>query len=185
MAKKIKDASELWELEHHLTQLHRRITVSMTTSTPRSYLSSRILFGKASSSRKACMDCPKTSSVTFASTRRQLESQIPRVTSEIARIHSADGKGRASRKGTNQKNPSMYDVEARYPLPFDLHEWVAYRLHFFESTSVYRNMIVPGRTGEFAFCANQKGVPWYAGGGSPGECFRARTRWNKSDPLRD
>ena len=45
--------------------------------------------------------------------------------------------------------------------------------------------IAQGRTGEFAFCANQEGVLWYAGGGSADGCFRARTRWNKSDPLRD
>jgi hypothetical protein len=45
--------------------------------------------------------------------------------------------------------------------------------------------IAHGRTGEFAFCANQEGVLWYAGGGSADDCFRARTRWNRSDPLRD
>src|ERR1700733_14061241 len=31
----------------------------------------------------------------------------------------------------------------------------------------------------------KEGVLWYAGGGSADECFRVRTRWNKSDPLRD
>jgi hypothetical protein len=34
--------------------------------------------------------------------------------------------------------------EIRFPdyLPQDFHDWVAYRLHFFESTSGYRNMIL-------------------------------------------
>jgi hypothetical protein len=36
----------------------------------------------------------------------------------------------------------FYDIEAPHPLPSDFHEWVAYRLHFFESTSGYRNMIL-------------------------------------------
>ena len=36
----------------------------------------------------------------------------------------------------------FYDIEAPYPLPADFHDWVAYRLHFFESTSGYRNMIL-------------------------------------------
>ena len=39
---------------------------------------------------------------------------------------------------------------------------------------------IPGRTGEFAFCANQQRVVWYAKGGSADECFKARTSWNKS-----
>jgi hypothetical protein len=56
----------------------------MSTSTPRSYLSLRILFGKASSTRKTCAAYRKTSSAIFAGTRKQLESQIPRVISEIA-----------------------------------------------------------------------------------------------------
>jgi len=37
--------------------------------------------------------------------------------------------------------------------------------------------IAQGRTGEFAFCANQEGVVWYAKGGSADECLKARTRW--------
>jgi hypothetical protein len=56
------------------------------------------------------------------------------------------------------------------------------------STAAFSVSAVPtvqGRTGEFAFCGNQEGVLWYAGGGSADECFRVRTRWNKSDPLRD
>jgi hypothetical protein len=66
-----------------------------------------------------------------------------------------------------------------------------YELHGCDATasvaafSVSAVPIAQGRTGEFAFCANQEGVLWYAGGGSADECFRARTRWNKSDPLRD
>jgi hypothetical protein len=43
--------------------------------------------------------------------------------------------------------------------------------------------IIQGKTGEFAFCANQEGVVWYAKGGPAGECFKARTRWPKSDYL--
>src|SRR5260370_37993839 len=47
-AAKIRQASELWELEHHLTQLSIEISTGrLNTSTPRSYLSSQILFGKA------------------------------------------------------------------------------------------------------------------------------------------
>ncbi len=37
---------------------------------------------------------------------------------------------------------SVYDVRADFSLPADFHEWVAYRLHFYESTSGYRNMIL-------------------------------------------
>ena len=40
--------------------------------------------------------------------------------------------------------------------------------------------IAQDRTGKFAFCANQEGVLWYAGGGSTDECFRARARWTRS-----
>ena len=43
--------------------------------------------------------------------------------------------------------------------------------------------IIQGKTGEFAFCANQEGVVWYAKGGPAGECFKARTRWPISDYL--
>jgi hypothetical protein len=39
--------------------------------------------------------------------------------------------------------------------------------------------IAQGRTGKFAFCANQEGVVWYAAGGSIDECFRARIRWTR------
>ena len=66
-----------------------------------------------------------------------------------------------------------------------------YELHGCDATSsvaafsVSAVPVAQGRTGEFAFCANQEGVLWYAGGGSAVECFRARTRWNKPDPLRD
>jgi hypothetical protein len=45
--------------------------------------------------------------------------------------------------------------------------------------------IAEGKTGEFAFCGNQEGILWYAGGGSADECFKARARWNKPDPLQD
>src|SRR5262249_50612749 len=34
------------------------------------------------------------------------------------------------------------DPKAQYVLPPDFHEWVAYRLHFFESTSGYKKMIL-------------------------------------------
>ncbi len=37
---------------------------------------------------------------------------------------------------------SAYDMRTASPLPPDFHDWVAYRLHFFESTSGYRNMIL-------------------------------------------
>jgi hypothetical protein len=40
--------------------------------------------------------------------------------------------------------------------------------------------IAQDRTGKFAFCANQEGVLWFAGGGSTDECFRARARWTRS-----
>jgi hypothetical protein len=30
---------------------------------------------------------------------------------------------------------SVYDMRTAYPLPPDFHDWVAYRLHFYESTS--------------------------------------------------
>jgi len=66
-----------------------------------------------------------------------------------------------------------------------------YELHGCDATasvaafSISAVPISQGRTGEFAFCANQEGVLWYAGSGSADDCFRARTRWNKSDPLRD
>jgi len=40
--------------------------------------------------------------------------------------------------------------------------------------------IAQGRTGKFAFCANEEGVLWYASGGSTDACFRARTRWTRS-----
>jgi len=43
--------------------------------------------------------------------------------------------------------------------------------------------ITPGRTGDFAFCMNQEGVLWYSKGGLADECFKARSRWPKSDPL--
>ena len=66
---------------------------------------------------------------------------------------------------------------------YDLHECDT--IASVAAFSVSAVPIAQGRTGEFAFCANQEGVLWYAGGGSADECFRARTRWNKSDPLRD
>ncbi|SRR6266567_1031312 len=59
-----------------------------------------------------------------------------------------------------------------------------YELHGCDATasvaafSVYAVPIAHGRTGEFAFCANQEGVLWYADGPAD-ECFRERTRWNK------
>ena len=37
---------------------------------------------------------------------------------------------------------SVYDMRLAFPLPPDFQDWVAYRLHFFESTSGYRNMIL-------------------------------------------
>ena len=37
---------------------------------------------------------------------------------------------------------SIHDIRTEYILPPDFHDWVAYRLHFFESTSGYRNMIL-------------------------------------------
>ena len=43
--------------------------------------------------------------------------------------------------------------------------------------------IAQGKTGKFAFCANQEGMLWYAGSGSADECFRARATWTRSDPL--
>jgi len=36
---------------------------------------------------------------------------------------------------------SVYDIHS-ITLPQDFHDWVAYRLHFYESTSGYRNMIL-------------------------------------------
>jgi hypothetical protein len=36
----------------------------------------------------------------------------------------------------------VHDVPHEFQLPRDFHDWVAYRLHFFESTSGYRNMIL-------------------------------------------
>jgi hypothetical protein len=37
---------------------------------------------------------------------------------------------------------SVYDMRTAFPLPPDFHDWVAYRLHFYESTSGYKNMIL-------------------------------------------
>lgn len=37
---------------------------------------------------------------------------------------------------------SVYDMRTASPVPPDFHDWVAYRLHFYESTSGYRNMIL-------------------------------------------
>ena len=37
---------------------------------------------------------------------------------------------------------SVHDIRPESVLPPNLHDWVAYRLHFFESTSGYRNMIL-------------------------------------------
>ena len=42
---------------------------------------------------------------------------------------------------------------------------------------------VQNKTGKFAFCANQEGVLWFASGGAE-QCFKARTRWTKSDAWR-
>jgi hypothetical protein len=36
----------------------------------------------------------------------------------------------------------FHDIVTRDVLPPDFHDWVAYRLHFYESTSGYRNMIL-------------------------------------------
>lgn len=36
----------------------------------------------------------------------------------------------------------VYEIEFINPLPGDFHDWVAYRLHFRESTSGYKNMIL-------------------------------------------
>jgi hypothetical protein len=36
----------------------------------------------------------------------------------------------------------IHDIRAERPLPADFHDWVAYRLGFYESTSGYRNMIL-------------------------------------------
>src|ERR1700756_4226792 len=36
----------------------------------------------------------------------------------------------------------VHEIPSSHHLPGDFHEWVAYRLHFFESTSGYRNMIL-------------------------------------------
>src|SRR6266567_4347088 len=61
-----------------------------------------------------------------------------------------------------------------------------YELHGCNTTrtpSVFSFTAVPiaqDRTGKFAFCVNQEGVLWYAGGGSTDECFRARARWTRS-----
>jgi hypothetical protein len=40
------------------------------------------------------------------------------------------------------------------------------------------------KTGNFAFCANQEGVLWYSKGGATERCFKAQTRWTKSDAWR-
>lgn len=37
---------------------------------------------------------------------------------------------------------SVYDMRTSFPLPPDFHDWVAYRLHFYESTGGYKNMIL-------------------------------------------
>jgi hypothetical protein len=37
---------------------------------------------------------------------------------------------------------SVHGIQCAFPLPQDFHDWVAYRLHFYESTSGYRNMIL-------------------------------------------
>jgi hypothetical protein len=37
---------------------------------------------------------------------------------------------------------SVHDIQSAFPLPQDFHDWVAYRLHFYESTSGYKNMIL-------------------------------------------
>jgi hypothetical protein len=37
---------------------------------------------------------------------------------------------------------SVHDIQSVFPLPQDFHDWVAYRLHFYESTSGYKNMIL-------------------------------------------
>jgi hypothetical protein len=61
---------------------------------------------------------------------------------------------------------------------FELHGCnTAGRVSVFSFTAV---PITQDRTGKFAFCANQEGVLWYAGGGSTDECFRARARWTRS-----
>ena len=36
----------------------------------------------------------------------------------------------------------FYDIQTKPTLPPDFHDWVAYRLHFYESTSGYKNMIL-------------------------------------------
>ena len=64
-----------------------------------------------------------------------------------------------------------------------------FELHGCETTATVTSFslaaipVAQGRTGEFAFCANQEGVLWYANSGSADECFKARTRWPRSDPL--
>jgi hypothetical protein len=37
---------------------------------------------------------------------------------------------------------SVHDIQSGFALPQDFHDWVAYRLHFYESTSGYTNMIL-------------------------------------------
>lgn len=36
----------------------------------------------------------------------------------------------------------VHEIPSSHHLPGDFHDWVAYRLHFFESTSGYKNMIL-------------------------------------------
>jgi hypothetical protein len=43
-----------------------------------------------------------------------------------------------------------YDIEPKHALPRDFHDWVAYRLHFLESTSGYKNMILKHAPDEYA-----------------------------------
>lgn len=44
----------------------------------------------------------------------------------------------------------VYGIESFRPLPIDFHDWVAYRLHFRESTSGYKNMILTRVPDEYA-----------------------------------
>jgi len=44
----------------------------------------------------------------------------------------------------------VFDVEPKRVLPRDFHDWVAYRLHFHEATSGYKNMILKHVPDEYA-----------------------------------
>jgi|SRR3984893_362193 Photoprotection regulator fluorescence recovery protein len=68
-AAKIRQASELWELEHHLTQFRKEIDRKFEYKYSTLVLVFANLVREASSTGKTCAVSQKKSSATFASTR--------------------------------------------------------------------------------------------------------------------